>query len=135
MNDADAVDTYLRTTLNVPKENVINIRNAQASRQGILNSFQRLEKITAPAQQPCIIIFYAGHGARTEKPPQWLDWATDSDFVEMLCPCDIGIELEDGEGVVEGIPDRTVCYLLNQLSTLRGNNIVCHSFPWPLGIG
>lgn len=76
---------------------------------------------------PCIIIFYAGHGARTEKPRQWKDWASDGGFVEMLCPSDISMIGTNSRGedkATEGIPDRTVCYLLNWLSRRNGNNIV-----------
>ena len=108
---------------------------------------------------PSMIIFFAGHGARSTKPEGWGEWAPDSTHVEMLCPSDIGMPLTgtgepEGDGgkgkpawgedenprsvdesdvdrervagakVVEGIPDRTVCWLLNGLSERRGNNIV-----------
>lgn len=127
-NDANKMTEYLQSVLGVPEQNIINLRNEQASRRGILDGFQALQTLTGTAEtatsNPCIIIFYAGHGARTEKPMEWEDWAMDSAQVEMLCPYDIGMPLGTGDNrVVEGIPDRTVCYLLNQLSKLRGNNI------------
>lgn len=35
---------------------------------------------------------------------------------------------KDGvEGVIQGIPDRTISVLLNHLSDIRGDNIVCDS--------
>lgn len=147
-NDADSMATFLKDIVRVPSQNLINLRNGQATRHGILGGFKELEKLTAkyydetggserdPGPGPCMIIFFAGHGARTPKPAGngWGDWAPDSAHVEMLCPSDIGMPLsidrdgavkDTGEsGLVEGIPDRTVCWLLNQLSKSRGNNIV-----------
>ncbi|KAF6744341.1 hypothetical protein DFP72DRAFT_85644 [Ephemerocybe angulata] len=124
VGDANAMASFLETTLKVPAENIINLRDRQASRRGILNGFKALELRSEKSFSTCIIIFYAGHGARTERPLEWQDWATDSEHVEMLCPSDIGMPTGSLDGsVVEGIPDRTVCYLLNGLSQLRGNNI------------
>ena len=122
MNDANDMEKYLLSSLQVPSQNLINLRNEQATRTGILEGCKKLQDISEGAEDPCFIIFYAGHGARSAKPVEWSDWESDSDQVEVLCPCDIGV-VRDGE-VVEGIPDRTVCYLLNRLSKQRSNNIV-----------
>ena len=166
--DAEAFRDFLKKTIGVPDENIICLFDKEATRQDILDGFEKLERITGryyenkpgrnaeetagdkpggqsqePRLGPCMIIFFAGHGARNTKPDGWGDWAPDSSHVEMLCPSDITIPLgypvdekaepneEDTKGepadsskVVEGIPDRTVCWLLNKLSAKRGNNIV-----------
>jgi hypothetical protein len=88
----------------------------------MLDAFKALERNTAGTVDPCIIIYYAGHGASSARPDGWENWATDRDRIEQLCPSDIGAEV-DGQ-VVEGIPDRVICGLINSLAEERGNNIV-----------
>ena len=67
----------------------------QATRQGILDAFKALETKTEGTVDPCIIIYYAGHGASSPRPDGWEDWATDRNLIEQLCPSDIGTKLED----------------------------------------
>jgi len=72
--------------------------------------------------EAAIIIYFAGHGASVPKPPEWVDWATADEHIEMMCPSDVGVKVDDK--VVVGIPDRTISVLLNSLSELKGDNIV-----------
>ncbi len=73
-----------------------------------------------------IIIYFAGHGALATKPDEWSDWVSDKN-IEMLCPADIGAPDTNGK-VIEGISDRTISWLLLDLSIAKGNNIVrCRS--------
>ena len=124
INDALAFRAFLTESLHVPPENIIGLFNANATRAGILSGCYELELISEPAgKDACIIIYYAGHGSSHVRPPEWRIWESDSEMVEMMCPVDIGTRDWRGR-VVEGIPDRTVCHLLNKLSKLRGNNIV-----------
>ncbi|KAG2007359.1 hypothetical protein CC2G_015053 [Coprinopsis cinerea AmutBmut pab1-1] len=122
VSDADSVQSFLLNRLKVPSSHIINLRNTEATRAAILQAFDDLIKITAEEPNPAFIIYYAGHGARAEKPVEWESWATSGTYIELLCPCDIGVIREDGS-VVEGIPDRTICAQLNKISFLRGNNI------------
>lgn len=118
----------------LPK-NIISLRDAahrkgdqgEATRHGILKAFEDLEKMTEATADPCIIIFYAGHGAHIERPQGWEPYTTDRDLIELLCPSDMGSATADGR-VVEGIPDRKICDLLNSLADKRGNNIVSLDF-------
>jgi hypothetical protein len=119
--DADAIQNFLMNRLKVSPSNIINLRDGEATRQGILDAFERLETNTISTADPCIIIYYAGYGASCSRSNGWKAWASD-DFIEQLCPSDLGA-IVDGE-VVEGIPDRVICSLLNSLSKKRGNNIV-----------
>lgn len=100
---------------------IVSLRNA--TRQEMLDGFHKLEEITKDKDDPCMIIFYAGHGAQTPRPQGWEDYAADYEMIEMLCPIDLGVVGTDGK-VVEGIPDRMVSALLNGLAEMRGNNIV-----------
>ncbi|KAJ3541372.1 hypothetical protein NMY22_g3910 [Coprinellus aureogranulatus] len=122
--DADNMDEFLRNTLGVPSQNIINLRDEQATRQGILDGFQELEKKSAgyykPGDKghdhglgPCMVVFFCGHAAGAGN-------------VEFLCPSDMHMpSLTNGVlGLVEGIADKTVCDLLDKLSKCRGNNII-----------
>ncbi|TFK20631.1 hypothetical protein FA15DRAFT_116119 [Coprinopsis marcescibilis] len=121
--DADAMYKFLRTNLNIPADHIVNLRDEEANRKGILNGFKCLHQLTAGSIDPVIVIFYAGHGARTPKPAGW-GGSTGIGEIEMICPSDLGTPDPSSEtGVVEGIPDRTVGAWLNKLSTDRGNNI------------
>lgn len=89
----------------------------------MLDGFRKLEEITKDSEDPCMIIFYAGHGAQAPRPLGWEEYAADYDMIEMLCPSDLGVVGQDGK-VVEGIPDRMISALLHNLAEKRGNNIV-----------
>ncbi|KAK0469385.1 caspase domain-containing protein [Desarmillaria tabescens] len=136
--DAGKIYEFVRGTLHVPEKNIINLRNEQATREAIIQSFRRLEENTEIIQgDAAIIIYYAGHGAMALKPVEWKDWYTPDNTIELLCPFDMmSPESDSHEGEdkvkVEGIPDRTISSLLLDLSTARGNNITlvldcCHS--------
>lgn len=127
VNDANSFERFLLHKLNVPSSQIINLRDEKASRKNIINAFVDglLCMTSGCTEDPAIIIYYAGHGASTEKPKGWDFWATNSNNIELLCPSDMGLPLgEDDMEVIQGIPDRTICHLLNRLSRARGNNIV-----------
>ncbi|KAK0194258.1 caspase domain-containing protein [Armillaria mellea] len=132
VNDADKFDEYLCKDLGTPKENIISLRNEEATRSAIINGFRSLEhNPDIVKNMAAIIIYYAGHGAVAQKPVEWKDWETPDDKIEMLCPYDIGSQ-DDKDKVVDGIPDRTISQLLLDLSTAKGNNITmildcCHA--------
>jgi Caspase domain len=128
VDDANSFESFLLHKLNVPSSQIINLRDEEASRKNILQALDHdlMKKSLDCVGDPAFIIYYAGHGASTQKPHDWEFWATNSNNIEMLCPSDLGLPLdEDGVDVVQGIPDRMICHLLNKLSRARGNNIVC----------
>ncbi|PBK76176.1 hypothetical protein ARMSODRAFT_1080291 [Armillaria solidipes] len=132
VNDADEFEKYLCEDLGVPEENIIRLRNEEATRSAIIDGFRSLEnnrKIVA--NMAAIIIYYAGHGAVAHKPVEWKDWETPGDEIEILCPSDMGLPDENNK-IVDGIPDRTISQLLLDLSKAKGNNITlildcCHA--------
>ncbi|TFK31409.1 caspase domain-containing protein [Crucibulum laeve] len=125
--DANAFENFLLTRMAVPKANIVNLRDDQATRDGILAGFTALrDNVNIRKDEAAIVIYYAGHGARVDKPEEWEDWATSGGQIEMMCPCDIGT-VASGKGseeeMVNGIPDRTISVLLNHLSDVKGDNI------------
>lgn len=129
--DADAFEEYLQQHLGVPPVNIISLRDEKASRNAILSGFASLRDNPKYLKGECaIIIYFAGHGAQTEKPTEWKDWATITGKIEMLCPSDIGLPftaLVNGKqhpDKIPGIPDRTLSTYLNHISDIKGNNIV-----------
>jgi hypothetical protein len=123
--DADAIESFLVNGLKALPQNIVSLRDAEATRQGILDAFKALEMNTAATVDPCIIIYYAGHGARSPKPDGRENWTADRDCIEQLCPSDMGVGVD---GLVEGIPDRVICALLNSLAEKRENNIVSSNY-------
>ncbi|CAA7268644.1 unnamed protein product [Cyclocybe aegerita] len=121
--DADHFEAYLKgplAKLSGREPKILSLRNAK--RQQILDGFTHLQtEYTEFKDKAAILIFYAGHGARTRKPQEWVEWKTYNDEIELLCPSDIGTI--EGGSVVEGIYDRTISALLNQLSEAMGSNI------------
>ncbi|PBL03171.1 hypothetical protein ARMGADRAFT_6380 [Armillaria gallica] len=113
-------------------EHITILRDKKATRTAIIQEFKNLADDPRIVRgQAIIIIFFAGHGAATDKPKEWSDWQSSDNKIEMLCPSDMG--LPDGKkSVIEGIPDRTISQLLTAISNAKGNNITlildcCHS--------
>jgi uncharacterized caspase-like protein len=127
--DADKFETFLLDELEVPKMHIISLRDEEATRAAILNAFTTLQDDVriVKAEDPAIIIYFAGHGASVDKPVEWEDWESNTGHIEMLAPSDIDtVNATDSkdERVVAGIPDRTISVLLNHLSDVRGDNVV-----------
>jgi hypothetical protein len=127
--DADKFERFLVNNLNVPHSHIINLRNETATRIAIINAFTTLldDVRIVKADDPAIIIYFAGHGASVDKPEEWHDWASNTGKVELLSPTDINtvqVTSSGEEQVVQGIPDRTISVLLNHLSDAKGNNVV-----------
>ncbi|KAG6809127.1 hypothetical protein H0H92_001457 [Tricholoma furcatifolium] len=121
--DADRFENFLRDKLKVPREHVISLRDKNATRAGILTGFLALrDDPRIVKDEAAIIIYFAGHGARADKPAEWDDWVTASGQIEVMCPSDMGLRDAIGEEIA-GIPDRTIAVLLNRISERKGNNI------------
>ena len=129
VSDADAVSEFLVNNLRADPNHIRNLRDGEATRNAIIGAMKLLEGDNRIKKDDPIIIYFAGHGARTPRPPEWQDWVSQDAMIEMICPVDLGTEKAhtDGESQnvpVPGIPDRTVGALLNKLSEVKGNNIV-----------
>jgi uncharacterized caspase-like protein len=126
VEDADKFETFLLDELEVPRSHIISLRNENATRAAILDGFNAMIRDDVKiikAEDPAIIIYFAGHGARVDTPEEWKDWESNTGQIEMLCPTDVKVT-GSGEEMVTGIPDRTISVLLNHLSDVRGDNVV-----------
>ncbi|TFK60693.1 hypothetical protein BDN72DRAFT_965567 [Pluteus cervinus] len=123
--DARRFKKFVRNYLFAEESNIITLLNQAASREAILNGFEKLISNDKINQDDPIIIYFAGHGSRIEKPKEWEDdWPTVTPMIEMMCPSDLdpaagSWESEEGRG----IPDRTIAALLHRLSQKKGDNI------------
>jgi hypothetical protein len=130
VGDADTFEKYLLEGLNVHPSCITSLRDERATRGAIISAFKSLrDDVRIIKDEAAIIIYFAGHGARIEKPQEWNDWETTGQQIEMMCPSDIDTKIQkpdkpEQEEYVYGIPDRTVSVLLNHLSDVKGDNIV-----------
>ena len=60
VNDAETVSEKLTSRFNFPTENVIILKDDQATRNNIVTSFFRLKDLTQPNDR--VIFYFAGHG-------------------------------------------------------------------------
>lgn len=122
--DANDIAEFLTKTLGVPAENIVNLRNQQATRAGIKSHIQRLASDDRICPKNPVLIYYAGHGAQAKAPLSWAAGRNDN-LIQMLVPHDFNPKT-NGEQNAQGIPDITLAGLLTQLSKAKGDNIV-----WP----
>ncbi|KAK0215164.1 caspase domain-containing protein [Armillaria nabsnona] len=137
--DANQFESFLRTTLQKTLVGDIkSLRDGEATRSAIIQNMKALKyNQQIVKDKTAIIIYYAGHGGRAKKPESWKDWPGTQGQIELICPVDAqskaATNCSAGERpVVESIPDRTINYILRDLSAAKGNNITlifdcCHS--------
>ncbi|RXW16207.1 hypothetical protein EST38_g9645, partial [Candolleomyces aberdarensis] len=116
--DADAMNNYLQAYLNVPPDQITNLRDKEATRSNIIAAFENLRDNLKIKHQDPILIYYAGHGGEVP--------SKKKDKIQALIPADCVA------GEIPPIPDRTIAALINGISTKHGNNITvildcCHS--------
>ena len=126
--DADAMSGFLIDVLRANPKRITNLRDGDATRSAIIKELEALRHNPEIQPNDPIIIYFAGHGARNDRPEGWTRESNDGE-VEVLCPVDIGEEdPKDITQKVPGIPDYTIMVLLDLLSGLKGNNIVSLDF-------
>ncbi|QRW07387.1 ICE-like protease (caspase) p20 domain protein [Ceratobasidium sp. AG-Ba] len=69
--DAKAVVEYLHDCLRVPGDHIATLYDHEATRNNIIQALADLAKDTRIAKQDPLFIYYAGHGAELEAPPDW----------------------------------------------------------------
>ncbi|CAE6493602.1 unnamed protein product [Rhizoctonia solani] len=129
--DADGVFEFLTTDLQVPQDQIINLRNQGATRAAIIRSLQDLRDDRRIANGDPILIYYAGHGG-SGKDPRREQTGGRINEVQVIFPRDYGVRETDSSEPVNYIPDYTIAALLDELAAEKGNNITvifdsCHS--------
>ncbi|KIM28590.1 hypothetical protein M408DRAFT_137083 [Serendipita vermifera MAFF 305830] len=125
--DAKAVKRYLEGSLGVLTSQMATLYNAEATRDTIVQSIRALQTDPRILKDDPILIFYAGHGGTISAPS---GWDAGSDEIQILVSYDAGCKTKGR--TVCGIPDRTLNFLLHQLSKEKGNNVTvifdcCHA--------
>ncbi|KAG7440940.1 uncharacterized protein BT62DRAFT_1080460 [Guyanagaster necrorhizus] len=127
--DADAVNTFLQETLSVPKDQIKNLRNEEATRFTIETEIKRLGDNSAIKKEDAILIYYAGHGAEANAPS---GWPTANGKIQMLVPHDFDPRGSSGSRRGQGVLDVRLSHLLADLAAKKSDNITvifdcCHS--------
>jgi hypothetical protein len=107
--DANAMDEYLQTYLQVLPGQIVKLRDEVATRKNIIAAFDGLRKNPKIQKDDPILIYYAGHGSEILR---------NGKTIQTLIPVDYLT------GTTSPIPDRTVASLINGISKKHGNNIV-----------
>ncbi|CAE6381252.1 unnamed protein product [Rhizoctonia solani] len=129
--DANEFATFLESDLKVPADQIVNLRDGTATRQGIIDSIKRLQNDPRINRGDPILIYYAGHGGVRKATEQWKD-EKGAHVVQVIFPFDYDEKIDDSSEPIECIPDRTIAGLLNDLAKEKGDNITvvfdsCHS--------
>ena len=116
---------YLHKDLGVPRSQIKNLRNSEATRSAIIEGIKAFSLNDEIKEGDPILIYFAGHGGSADTPKGWEVGSTGK--IELLIPYDHSSPLEDGNPK-HGIPDRTLGALLSQLAIEKGDNIVRQTF-------
>ena len=116
---------YLHKDLGVPRSQIKNLRNSEATRSAIIEGIKAFSLNDEIKEGDPILIYFAGHGGSADTPKGWEIGSTGK--IELLIPYDHSSPLEDGNPK-HGIPDRTLGALLSQLAIEKGDNIVRQTF-------
>ncbi|KAK0218650.1 caspase domain-containing protein [Armillaria fumosa] len=127
--DADAVNDFLQKTLRVPKEQIKNLRNEEATRMTIETEINDLGKNPVIKKDDPILIFYAGHGAEANAP---FEWPSANGRIQMLVPHDFNSSGSASSERGQGVLDMRLSHLLADLAAKKSDNITvildcCHS--------
>lgn len=117
VNDAKAVEEFLKSRINVPPDRIRVLLDLDASREGILNAFRQLSEDKKITTGDPILIYYAGHGTQMKVPLGW-EAGGPGRKIQGICPCDYKTKY------VSAIPDRTIGGFLDLICENKGNNIV-----------
>ncbi len=83
--NANAVDAFLQETLHIPKGQIKNLCNEEATRFTIETAIKDLGKNSKIKKDDPILIFYTGHGAEAKAPS---GWSSANGKIQMLVPND-----------------------------------------------
>ena len=119
--DADAIHKYLRTKLDVPSHRIKNFRNAQATRNAIVQELIAMRTRRAIERNDPILIYFAGYGSSARYPP-----SSNGNHLEEMIPAIVPYDcvLRERSKCAPLLHDRTLAGLLAHLSKQKGDNIV-----------
>ncbi|KAK7035476.1 hypothetical protein VNI00_011769 [Paramarasmius palmivorus] len=122
VDDAKRLRRWLRDDLAVPREHISMLTDEQASKQNIETELKNhLLLNDAVHRGDAILIYFACHGSSMKVPSEWLVSKLGKTSVEVLCPYDH--DTKQAEGRVAGISARAMNSFLQQLASVKGDNI------------
>ncbi|KAL0066448.1 hypothetical protein AAF712_006490 [Marasmius tenuissimus] len=131
--DADLFEDLLKSVYRVPSERIKNLRNEEATRQGMLQAIKDLADSPKISASDPIVIFYAGHGGEFDiKELSATKGLSDTEkMIQFLLPYDFvsnGSSTKEGQGIF----DITLSRLLTEIAEKKSDNITvildsCHS--------
>ncbi|KZV64156.1 hypothetical protein PENSPDRAFT_588869, partial [Peniophora sp. CONT] len=113
--DADAIDEYLRRDLHVPRRQIVNLRNEEATRNAIVDQLQALVTRDTIRKDDPILIYFSGQSGRIVLPG-------GQEKVSVLVPTDAQPTQSEGEDsrlLVTGFLGVLLC----EIAASKGNNI------------
>jgi hypothetical protein len=120
--DAKHMKRWLIDGLNVPKDQIRVLLDNQATKQKIEDSFmEHLVNNAAIEKNDAIVIYFAGHGSSLVAPRDWFSEADNTAEEQVICPYDH--DTNTTQGRIAGISERSLHALIDDLSSIKGNNI------------
>ncbi|TFK89096.1 hypothetical protein K466DRAFT_519659 [Polyporus arcularius HHB13444] len=132
VDDARSIERWLTSDLQVPRDHICTLLDAQATKRNIEERFvSHLLNNSAIEPGDAIIVYFAGHGSSIRAPPGWFDRGRGD--VSVLCTYDYDTKLPKGQ-TNAGISDRSLHAMLQDLARAKGDNITlildtCFSLP------
>jgi hypothetical protein len=124
VHDANLMTAFLTEHLSVPPNQIINLRNDEATRTAILHTIDGFRSNADIQQGDPILIYFAGHGGKRKAGPEWRE-RNGSDYIQVIFPWDYDANMvPEPEKPIHPIPDRTIRGLINKLAKAKGDNIV-----------
>ncbi|KAG6864994.1 hypothetical protein C0993_008370 [Termitomyces sp. T159_Od127] len=68
VNDANAVEDFLVSEVGASKDRIVNLRDQEATREGIVDALRNLANHSAIRAHDPILIYFAGHGSDAPSP-------------------------------------------------------------------
>ena len=124
VKDAKHMERWLMDGLNVPKDQICVLLDNQATKLKIEDSFmEHLVNNAVIQKNDAIIIYFAGHGSSLVAPRDWFSELEADNTAEeqVICPHDH--DTNTTQGRIAGISERSLHALIDDLSSIKGNNI------------
>ncbi|TBU33643.1 hypothetical protein BD311DRAFT_711552 [Dichomitus squalens] len=121
VDDAQSVERWLTNDLQVPRDHICTLIDAQATKRQIEERFMN-HLVNNPAIEPgdALIVYFAGHGSSIRAPPGWFDQGRSD--VPVLCTYDYDTKLPKGH-TNAGISNRSLHAMFQDLAQVKGDNI------------
>ncbi len=124
VSDAKNFKKYLENDLAIPSKQIIMLTENQATRSAVIQSFKDLATDIRIKPGDAIVIYYAGHGVQVyTHAGHEVDGVNNK--IEAIVPYDYG-RVNDGDQIVQPIPDYTLEKLLSYIAQKKGDNIVSY---------